>query len=44
MAGCLAADSIASHRAAGTLWRLPEVELIAQMARILAAAEARRAS
>jgi hypothetical protein len=26
MAGCLAADGIASHRAAGTLWRLPEVE------------------
>jgi hypothetical protein len=26
MAGCLAVDGIASHRAAGTLWRLPEVE------------------
>jgi hypothetical protein len=25
MAGCLAADAIASHRAAGVLWRLPEV-------------------
>ncbi|HEY4938682.1 MAG TPA: hypothetical protein VIJ69_06605 [Actinomycetota bacterium] len=25
MAGCLAADGIASHRAASTLWRLPEV-------------------
>ena len=26
MAGCLAADGIASHRAAGVLWRLPEIE------------------
>ena len=26
MAGCLSADGIASHRAAGTLWRLPEVQ------------------
>ena len=26
MAGCLAVDGIASHQAAGTLWRLPEVE------------------
>ncbi len=25
MAGCLAADAIASHRAAGVLWRLPEI-------------------
>ncbi|HYR61974.1 MAG TPA: hypothetical protein VET24_04990 [Actinomycetota bacterium] len=26
MAGCLSADAIASHRAAGVLWRLPEIE------------------
>ncbi|MCW3034909.1 MAG: hypothetical protein JWM17_221 [Actinobacteria bacterium] len=26
MAGCLCADGIASHRAAGILWRLPEIE------------------
>ena len=26
MAGCLSADGIASHRAAGVLWRLPEIE------------------
>ena len=26
MAGCLSADGVASHRAAGTLWKLPEVE------------------
>jgi hypothetical protein len=26
MAGCLAADGIASHRAAGVLWELPKVE------------------
>jgi hypothetical protein len=26
MAGCLAVDGIASHRAAGTLWRLPQIE------------------
>jgi hypothetical protein len=26
MAGCLSADGIASHRAAGSLWRLPEIE------------------
>jgi hypothetical protein len=26
MAGCLTADAIASHRAAGVLWRLPQVE------------------
>src|ERR1700704_3435057 len=26
MAGCLAVDGIASHRAAGTLWQLPQIE------------------
>jgi hypothetical protein len=26
MAGCLSADGIASHRAAGVLWRLPDIE------------------
>jgi hypothetical protein len=26
MAGCLSGDAIASHRAAGALWRLPEIE------------------
>jgi hypothetical protein len=26
MAGCLAADAVASHRAAGVLWELPKVE------------------
>jgi hypothetical protein len=26
MAGCLSADGIASHRAAGQLWRLPDIE------------------
>src|SRR5437764_8653135 len=26
LAGCLAGDAIASHRAAGALWRLPEIE------------------
>jgi hypothetical protein len=26
MAGCLSADAIASHRAAGTLWQLPDLE------------------
>jgi hypothetical protein len=26
MAGCLSADGIASHRAAGLLWRLPDIE------------------
>jgi hypothetical protein len=26
MAGCLSADGIASHRAAGVLWHLPEIE------------------
>jgi hypothetical protein len=26
MAGCLSGDGIASHRAAGVLWRLPEIE------------------
>ena len=26
MAGCLSGDGIASHRAAGVLWRLPDVE------------------
>ena len=26
MAGCLAGDGIASHRAAGVLWNLPKIE------------------
>jgi hypothetical protein len=31
MAGCLRGDAIASHRAAGVLWRLPEIEPVLEL-------------
>jgi hypothetical protein len=31
MAGCLHGDAIASHRAAGVLWRLPDVEPVLEL-------------
>src|SRR2546423_2927307 len=31
MAGCLHGDAIASHRAAGVLWRLPEIEPVLEV-------------
>jgi hypothetical protein len=31
MAGCLRGDAIASHQAAGVLWRLPEIEPVLEL-------------